>query len=487
MVDYDEIIKLSLERGFYFPSSEIYSDAPAGFWEYGPNGVGIKNKLMNLWRRELVRKDGMVEIDGSQIMSKNVFEASGHLNNFSDPVITCSKCNHTLRADKYLNEKTGLNISEGAKKEEIDNLINRHNLLCPKCQSKFNNSEKFNMMFKVEIGPNKEEAYLRPETCQTIFVDFSRLFKVFRGRFPFAVAQIGKSFRNEISPRQSLLRLREFYQAEIEVFCNPNNLDHLSRFEETKGTNLIIDVDSQVYELTSEDAVKKNLVPNKLIAYYLSLLSLFYEKTGIDMKKTRFRMLKDNEKAFYATIALDFEVKTSLGWLELVACNYRAAYDLKQHSLVSKKNMEVIDPENQEKILPHVFELSLGIDRSIYTILEHSFYFDKHNKRRVLGLKPFLAPISIGVLPLIKNKDIETVSKKIYKELIVNFDVYYDSSGSIGRRYRRLEEIGVPYAITIDQTSLDDNTVTIRDRDTMRQERIKIEKLKDFFYNKLYF
>ena len=487
MVDYDEIIKLSLERGFYFPSSEIYSDAPAGFWEYGPNGVGIKNRFMELWRKELVRKDGMLEIDGSQIMSKNVFKASGHLNNFSDPVIMCSKCNHTLRADKYINEKIGSDITEGVTNEEIDIMIKRYNLLCPKCMSKFNSSEKFNMMFKVEIGPNKEEAYLRPETCQTIFVDFSRLFKIFRGKLPFAIAQVGKSFRNEISPRQSLLRLREFYQAEIEIFCNPNHLDKLSKFEELNGTNLIIEIDSQVYELSAEEAVKKNIVPNKLIAYYLCLLTLFYEKTGINMKKTRFRKLKDNEKAFYASIALDFEVHTSLGWLELVACNYRSDYDLKQHSLLSKKNMEVIDPENQEKILPHVFELSLGIDRSIYAILEHSFFFDDQNKRRVLGLKPYLSPITVGVLPLTKNQEFESISKKIYKELIRNFDVYYDASGSIGRRYRRLEEIGVPYAITIDHTSLIDNTVTIRDRDTMKQDRILIEKIKPFLNENLDF
>jgi glycyl-tRNA synthetase len=312
------------------------------------------------------------------------------------------------------------------------------------------------------------------------------LFKVSRGRFPFAIAQVGKSFRNEISPRQSLFRLREFYQAEIEVFCNPKNLNNLTRFDEVKNTNLILHIDSRIYELTAEDALRKDLLPNKLIAYYLSLLTLFYEKTGINMKKTRFRKLRDNEKAFYASIAFDFEVQTGLGWSELVACNYRADYDLKQHSFISKENMYVIDPESQEKILPHVFELSMGIDRSLYTILEHSFFADKENKRRVLKLKPYLSPITIGVLPLIKHREIEELAKKNYKELIKNFDVYYDSSGSIGRRYRRLEEIGVPFVITVDHMSLVDNTVTMRYRDSMKQERIKIEEIKNFLYENLY-
>jgi len=336
-------------------------------------------------------------------------------------------------------------------------------------------------MFKVEIGPNKDEAYLRPETCQTIFVDFSRIFKVMRGRFPFAVGQIGKSFRNEIAPRQSLLRLREFYQAEIEVFCNPNKLNSLSKFEEIKDTNLRIQIDSEINEITAEEAWKKKIIPNKLIGYYLSLLALFYEKTGIDMKKTRFRQLADDEKAFYANIAFDFEVGTSLGWLELVACNYRSDYDLKQHSSLSKEKMEVIDPDTQQKILPHVFELSLGIDRSIYTILEHSFFQDTDNKRTVLRLNPDLAPISIGILPLMRNGDIENISRRIHDNLKRNYDTFYDASGSIGRRYRRLEEIGVPYAITIDHTSKTDNTVTIRYRDTMEQTRIKIDEIKDFF------
>jgi glycyl-tRNA synthetase len=474
-------MKLSLERGFYFPSSEIYSDSPAGFWEYGPNGNNIKNKFIELWRRELVRRDDMIEIDGSQIMSKNVFVASGHIDNFSDPVIVCSKCKSIFRADKFILETAGIDVPERVPNNEVDKILNQYNLKCPKCLSSFQQTERFNMMFKVGIGPNNDEAYLRPETCQTIFVDFTRIFKIMRGKLPFPIAQVGKSFRNEVAPRQSLLRLREFYQAEIEVFCNPNQLDTISKFDDIQDTTLTIDVGTKVSKLTAKEALDNQIIPNKLIAYYLSILCEFYEKTGIDMNQTRFRKLSDQEKAFYATIAFDFEVKTSLGWLELVACNYRSDYDLSQHSKISREKMEIMDPVTNEKILPHVFELSLGVDRSIYSILEHSFAEDLENNRVVLKLKPYLAPILGAILPLVKKPELEEIAKNIYFNLKKDFDMYYDGSGSIGRRYRRLEEIGVPFAITVDYDTLKDSTVTIRYRDTMEQSRIKIKDLKSFF------
>jgi glycyl-tRNA synthetase len=485
MVNYDRILKLSLERGFYFPSSDIYSDSQAGFWEYGPNGTNIKNKFIELWRRELVRRDEMVEIDGSQIMSKNVFVASGHLENFSDPIIMCNKCKTTLRADKFVFDKLGIEIPERSSNDEIDILVHKHNLKCPKCNSDFTKSDRFNMMFKIGIGPNNEEAYLRPETCQSIFVDFVRIYKTMRGKLPFPIAQVGKSFRNEISPRQSLLRLREFYQAEIEIFCNPEQLENIPKFEEIKNTNLTIVEDAAVYNITVKEAFEKKIIPNKLIAYYLAILYQFYEKTGLDMSKSRFRKLSDQEKAFYATVAFDLELQTSIGWLELVACNYRSNYDLIQHSKISKEKMEIVDPFTNEKVLPHVFELSLGIDRSIYSILENSFSEDKKNNRIFLKLKPFLAPILIGILPLAKKPEIEQIAKQIHNSLKKDFDTFYDESGSIGRRYRRLEEIGVPFAITVDYDSLKDDTVTIRYRDTMEQKRIKIKDLKCFFYQNI--
>jgi len=474
-MNYEQIMQLALERGFYFPSCEIYSDAQAGFWEYGPTGVNLKNKFIELWRREFVRRDRMWEIDGSQIMSENVFVASGHLASFADPIATCTKCKSIFRADKMIEEITKITIPENADLEEFDKVIEEKKITCSKCKGSFEKIKKFNMMFRVGIGAQNESAYLRPETCQSIFVDFPRLFKTMRGKLPIGIAQIGKSFRNEISPRQSLLRLREFYQAEIEVFCNPGKLDDLSKFSEVENTTIRIMVDDSIKSMTCKEAVDSGIVPNKLVAYYLGLLVEFYQKTGIDVSKSRFRKLGDKEKAFYATVAFDFEVETNTGWLELVACNYRSDYDLKSHANISKEKFEVIDDEI--KVLPHVFEISMGIDRSLYTMIEHRLREDKENDRVVLSLEPYLAPIHVGILSLVKKDGLAEKTDEIYLMLRKKYDAFLDHSGAIGRRYRRLDEIGAPFAITIDHQTLEDQTVTIRNRDSMSQERIKISEL----------
>lgn len=471
-------MQLALERGFYFPSCEVYADAQAGFWEYGPSGVSFKNKFVELWRREFVRRDRMMEIDGSQIMSQSVFAASGHLASFADPIVGCEKCKSIFRADKLITEITSIVVPESADLSEFDKLITEKNLVCPKCKGKFNQTHKFNMMFKIGIGPESESAYLRPETCQSIFVDFPRLFKTMRGKLPVGIAQIGKSFRNEISPRQSLLRLREFYQAEIEVFCNPNKLNNLEKFSEVENTEIRIMVGDTIKAITCKEALDSGILPNKLVAYYLGLLTEFYQKTGIDIKRSRFRKLGDKEKAFYASVAFDFEVETTTGWLELVACNYRSDYDLKSHANTSKEKFEVLDED--VKVLPHVFELSMGIDRSLYTILEHSLREDKENDRVVLSLKPYLAPVHVGVLSLVKKDGLAEKTEEIFSKIKRDYDAFLDHSGAIGRRYRRLDEVGAPLAITVDHQTLQDDTVTIRMRDSMSQERIKISELDSY-------
>jgi glycyl-tRNA synthetase len=474
-MNYEEVMKLALERGFYFPSCEVYSDASAGFWEYGPSGVGLKNKFLELWRRELIRRDGMMEIDGSQIMSKSVFEASGHLGNFADPIIKCTKCNSTFRADRTIAEIANIEIPESADLNEFDNAIIENKIKCPKCKGDFGTTKKFNMMFKVGIGPQEEEAYLRPETCQSIFVDFPRLFKTMRGKLPLGIAQVGKSFRNEIAPRQSLLRLREFYQAEIEVFCNPGRLNEVEKFAEVENTVIRVQTDTEPISMTCKEALETGTVPNKFVAYYLGILTEFYQKTGIDISKSRFRKLGDKEKAFYAEVAFDFEVETTIGWLELVACNYRADYDLSSHAKMSKEKFEVMD--NDEKVLPHVFEISMGIDRSLYTILEHSLKNDEEHERMVLSLKPYLSPIHVGILSLVKKDGLKEKTDEIFINIKRKFDAFLDHSGAIGRRYRRLDEIGAPFAITVDHQTLEDNTVTIRKRDSMEQSRVNISEI----------
>ncbi|MCS6767306.1 MAG: glycine--tRNA ligase [Candidatus Nitrosocaldus sp.] len=479
-MNYDAVTELALSRGFYFPSCEIYADAQAGFWEYGPLGVALKNRYVELWRRELVRRDGMLEIDGSQIMSRSVFVASGHLESFNDPVVRCTKCSSVHRADRLVGEVLNTIVPERMADGELGALILKHGIRCPKCGGELGSVSRFNMMFKVSVGADGSDAYLRPETCQSIFVDFARLFKIMRCKLPVAIAQVGKSFRNEIAPRQSLMRLREFYQAEIEVFCNPRRLDAIDRFDEVRDVMLRVQDGDTLHEVSAEQAIRKGIVPNRLVAYYLALLSEFYSKTGIDMSRSRFRRLAEDEKAFYATVAYDFEVHTSLGWVELVACNYRSDHDLKGHMLLSKENMEVMDVEDgNSKVLPHVFELSMGIERSIYCILEHSLQEDRENDRLVLRLRPYLAPVQVGILPIVKKDDVEAKALEVFRMLRKEFDVFYDDSGSIGRRYRRLDEIGTPYAITIDRQTLEDGTVTIRERDSMNQVRVRIESLRD--------
>jgi glycyl-tRNA synthetase len=260
----------------------------------------------------------------------------------------------------------------------------------------------------------------------------------------------------------------------------------MPKFEEVKNTVLRLFDGSSIIEVTAEEAISKGLTPNKLITYYLALLIEFYDKTGIDVKRSRFRNLSVDEKAFYASVAFDFEVETSIGWLELVACNYRSDYDLKGHASTSKQNLEVLDSATQSKVLPHVFELSMGIDRSIYAILEHCYYKDEqYDDRVVLRLKPYLAPILVGILPLMTKDGLDQKARRINSELKYDFDTFYDESGSIGRRYRRLEEIGTPFAVTVDNTTMQDDTVTVRHRNTMQQERINISDLHQYLHKAL--
>ncbi|MCL4435990.1 MAG: glycine--tRNA ligase [Thaumarchaeota archaeon] len=481
-MSYDDVMRLALERGFYVPSCEIYADAPAGFWDYGPVGTAFKNRFVELWRREVLRRDEMVEIDGSQIMAKDVFVASGHLENFFDPIVTCTKCKTTIRADRLISEKTGKNIPERLSDHDYDGLLNENNIRCPKCGGQLGEVSKFNMMFRVGVGAANLDAYLRPETCQSIFVDFPRFFKIMRGKLPFPMAQLGKSFRNEIAPRQSLMRLREFYQAEIEIFFNPDKVNDVEEFEEIRNYPLrLMRGEDAVEAVPCEKAVEQGLVPSKFVAYYLSLIQQFYEKAGIDLNRFRFRRLAEDEKAFYAKVAFDVEVQTSIGWIELVACNDRSDYDLKRHSEVSKSDMTVLDGD--AKVLPNVFELSMGVDRSLYCILEHSLV--KEEKRDVLKLKPQLAPIHVGVFPLVTKEGLPDKASQIYNTLKREFQTVYDVSGSIGRRYRRLDEIGTPLGITVDFDTLKDDTVTLRERDSMQQSRIKasevLQKVRNYY------
>lgn len=482
-MSFEEVVKLGLERGFFFPSAEIYAGSPAGFWDYGHLGALLKKKFVDAWHRLIVRRDEMFLIDGSQVLPRAVFVASGHLSTFADPVTRCLSCKSVFRIDRLIEEKLGLKVPERTPPEEIDSIIRKTNFRCPTCGGELDKVSLFNMMFKVSVGASGEEAYLRPETCQNIFVDFLRVYKISRRHLPIALAQVGKSFRNEISPRQSLIRLREFTQAEVEVFFNPAKANNFEKAFSVQEKPLNMWVDDGIKTMTCREAVRGGAVSSWLVAYYLWLIQDFYLRLGVPSDRIRFRKLGDDEKAFYAAEAWDLEVFTSTGWVELVACNNRTDYDLSGHSRISGADLRVV--EDGEGFIPHVFELSMGVDRSVLALLELGYTVE--NDRTVLKLHPALAPFTVAVFPLVDKPELTEVARMIYRDLFLEFDAFYDESGSIGRRYRRQDEIGTPFCVTVDYKTLEDHTVTVRDRDSMMQERVHVKDLKNHIFSRIVF
>jgi glycyl-tRNA synthetase len=474
-MSFEEVTRLAQQKGFFFKSADSYPNSPAGFIDYGPLGVSTRNKFVELWRKLIVKGDSMIEIDGSQILPRAVFEASGHLASFTDPFVKCSKCGSVFRPDKLIEGKTKKPVPEKLGDKDYDDMMEKSGVKCLKCGSRLLGTSRFNMMFRVGIGPGQEDAYLRPETCQSIFVDFPLLFKTQRVKLPVGVAQVGRSFRNEIAPRQGPVRLRELNQAEVEVFFNPKKTDD-PRFEKSLGEEAYFALPGEEAVRTNfADALAKGMVPNKLVGHYLAMLLRFYEAAGLSRESIRYRVLSDEDRAFYSKTAYDLEVKLSIGWLELVACNYRGDHDLGRHAEVSGTDFTVLDGD--EKVLPHVFELSMGIDRSVYAVLEASMRTE--GERRVLGLKPYLAPFQACIFPLVNKDGLEESALKVLEELRDTLDVYYDDSGSIGRRYARADEVGVPFCVTVDYDTLKDKTATLRSRDTRQQERVPLSSLAE--------
>jgi glycyl-tRNA synthetase len=486
MARYEDIVNWALRRGIFYPASEIYASAPAGFYDFGPYGAAIRRKIIDAWRKELVSKTGMMEIYGSQIMPADVFKASGHLASFNDPVTQCAKCNTLHRADKLLEDATKEHYPEAMGNDEFTKEIQKHKLTCPKCKGELSPVKRFNMMIKTEVGVStKAETYLRPETCQSIFCDFSRLMKTMRMKLPQGIAQVGRSFRNEISPRQTLLRQVEFSQLEAEVFFDPAQVNEIEGFDEVKDHPVqVMRIGSdKVESILARNLVDKGVVSGKLIAYYLAHTQRFFESLGILREKMRFREVGRDERPFYSKETWDFEVETSLGWTELVANNNRTDYDLKKHAEGSKQDLQYVYPDGK-KIIPHVWEISIGLDRTFYTVLEHAYREEekKGEKRVVLAVKPSLAPVTVAVFPLLSNKDeLVEKAKEVY-EILRCYDAFYDESGSIGKRYARMDEIGCSWAVTIDFDSLKNEDVTLRDRDTTEQKRIKIKDLRQVLY-----
>ncbi|MBN2126910.1 MAG: glycine--tRNA ligase [Candidatus Diapherotrites archaeon] len=478
----EEIINLALRRNLFFPAAEIYSSALAGFWDFGPIGTRMRQKVISFWRKNLVEKEGFLEIDGAQILPEAVFKASGHLTSFNDPVVQCKKCHSIHRADKLIEEVTGKEVPESMALNKFNEFIAKNKVKCPKDEGELGEVKSFNMMMKTEIGATgNNPGYLRPETCQSIFLDFLRLYKTSRVNLPLGISQEGKSFRNEISPRNTLLRAREFNQMETEIFFNPKKINEFDKFDEVKKyeLNLFLLKDKKVHSVSCEKAVKEKIVSGKLIAYYLARTQQLYEAYGIKKSEMRFRELKEEARAFYSKETWDFEVNTDLGWIELIACNYRTDYDLKAHGTESKKSM-IVKEESGEEFIPHVFELSIGVDRTFYVVLDHAFRKEKRGEeeRIYLDLHPLLAPYFVAVFPLMKKDGLQEKAEEIVSVLRSNgFEVLFDEKGSIGKRYARVDEIGLPYCLTIDYDSIEKNDVTLRERNSMKQIRIPIKEL----------
>ncbi len=549
-MDRNELVnELARRRGFLWPAFELYGGA-AGFYDYGPLGAPLKRRIEDIWRQYFVIAEGFAEIEAPTIGVEGIFQASGHLSGFSDPLTGCKECKEVYRADHLI--KHIIEVPDALTNEEIYRCMQENEITCPECGGELSSVYEFNLMFKTMIGPgNKMTGYMRPETAQGMFINFPRLLRYFRGALPFAAVQIGKSYRNEISPRQGVIRLREFTQAEAEIFIDPRDKTH-PRFDEVKDIRMKFysqeaQEKGEEEEMSFGEAVERGVVAHQTLAYYVARTYQYLLAVGIDPQKLRFRQHKSDEMAHYAADCWDAEVLLDrLGWIELVGVADRTDYDLKAHTTVSKVNLSVfvnydqpkkrkktvvkpdfkalgpmfkskakavgealralapeqlagekiqvnIDGETididrslvsfesveeevrGEEVVPHVIEPSFGIDRILYSILDHSYYEDEIDgeKRAVLRFKPRVAPIEVAVLPLMDRSELVGPAKKILEELRSRgMRTDYDTSGSIGRRYRRNDEIGTPYEVTIDYETIEEGTVTIRDRDSMSQVRV---------------
>jgi len=440
--------------GFIFQGSEIY-DGLANTWDYGPLGAKLKNNIKDAWRKKFIQEmKNSYEIDANILMHPKVWEASGHVDSFSDPLVDCKSCKKRYRLDNLINEFDETANADAMNEEEMEAYLKEKIIPCPNCgETNFSEIRKFNLLFETFRGVTEEskiKIYLRPENAQGEYVNFLNVQRSTRAKLPFSIGQIGKAFRNEITPGNFTFRTIEFEQMEHQTFCKSGN-------------------DEAIYEKMKEYALK------------------FYKNLGIKEEKLRFH---DHEKlAFYAKAACDIEYLFPMGWGEINGTHNRTDYDLSKHQEYSGKSMEYLDPETNEKYIPYIVESTVGVDRAVLTVLCENYTIEKledGEEREVLKIIPYLAPYKIAILPLIKKYHNEK-AEEIYEIMSKYFSTIYDETGSIGKRYRRQDAIGTPYCITVDDQSLEDNSVTIRDRDNMQQERIKIEEIKSFLNEKLTF
>ena len=481
----EQLIQMLTHRGFVWgPEPEIYGGL-AGFFTYAPLGKRLKNNIENKIREVFIAHDYW-EVECPIVMPREVWKASGHLEGFTDPLVECSKCKGVFRIDKLIEEKYPDVVVSAFKEHQFLEFVNDVKVKCPTCGSKFlPEIRRHNLMMKTTIGTNIE-AYNRPETATTTYLPFKRYYEFFRKKFPFGVFQIGKAFRNEISPRQHIIRCREFTQAEAQLFLTKKLKQDWKPYEKIKKEKLplwtwYMQDNKKGPQMTSlDEAMSGNLLKNKAYAWTLYVSYKIFTELGFPEEKIRFRQHAPDEKAFYSDDTWDLEVElSSFGWTEMCGISDRTDYDIGNHSKASGTDMAVPDEENK-KIFPQIIEIAFGTDRPAFAILDLCYKPEAGvGERNVLKLPKHLAPIQVAVFPLMARDGLDDAAREVHALLSKEFLASYDEAGSIGKRYARMDEVGTPFCVTIDYDSLEKKDVTIRERDTGKQERVKISELTE--------
>lgn len=454
---FNDVVAHMKSTGFVYQGSEIYGGL-ANTWDFGPLGIELKNNIKNAWWKRFIQEDpNNVGLQSAILMNPNVWVASGHVGGFSDPLMDCKECKSRFRADQLIEEATNHEVNcSKMTNEEMEDYIANHDIVCPKCGAKnFTGIRQFNLMFKTFQGvleDAKSTIYLRPETAQGIFVNFKNVQRTMRKKLPFGIGQIGKSFRNEITPGNFIFRTREFEQMELEFFCKP-------------GTDL------------------------EWFEYYCNACVQFLKDLGLSEENIRLRAHDPEELAHYSNGTSDIEYNFSepIGWGELWGIADRTDFDLKAHQTTSKQSLEYFDQETNSKYIPYVIEPSVGVERLILAVMCEAYEMQQleNDERLVLHLLPYLAPYKVAVLPL--SKKLNDQASKVFSDLASEFTCTYDDAQSIGKRYRRQDSIGTPFCVTVDFETEKDNCVTVRDRDTMEQERVALSELKDYIEQRIKF
>ena len=481
---YNIISEIAKRRGFFWNSFEIYGGL-SGFTTYGDLGTKLKRNIEQLWKEYFVREQGFLEIEAPVINPERVFEASGHIENFKEYSVECNRCGNSFRADHLIEEKTSMENVEAMGGEAIKSLIIKNKITCPNCGGELKEPELFLTMFKTEIGATGGEVgYLRPETAQAMFINYKRGLIHAREKLPFALVQSSKVARNEISPRRGMLRLREFTIMELELFFDPED-SKCPWFNDVQ--NIIIQIYTEEMEkqqkkepliLTINEAVEQSLILTQWQGYFMGLSQKFINALGIPEKDQRFRAHLPDERAHYSAQTYDHEINLDTwGWTEIAGFAYRTDFDLRQHQEASGQNMEVLR-EDGTRFIPHVVEPSYGLDRLVYVTMESSY--QRKSKRNMFSFPRELAPYQVAVFPLVTKDGVEEKAEEVRDLLLEKgFWINYDTSGSVGRRYARVDEIGVPLAVTIDYRTRDEDILTIRDRDSWKQVSLHLDELPE--------